>query len=229
MSQLIEIKHLRDFSKCSAYAKYNWNAADDPRQSVNRSIIESCYRDAAVLEKRTNWKTIRSRIYRMIFDSETNKSPTTLYKESLVSLNTMRDWYLEHYRDEPGEAICNLELQDEISGVLVTAKIDTVLVSDSTVTLIEFRNDKEILKDIGLRAKIYLLGKEHIRVNRVLVINVTDKTVTCTKLAIHNPDEWNYKTYQVLQLMMLSIKQGIFYPSPTSMCASCPYKMICSW
>jgi hypothetical protein len=66
-------------------------------------------------------------------------------------------------------------------------------------------------------------------VNKVLAINATDNKVECIKLSVHNPEEWNYRTRQTLGLMLLSIKNNIYYPSVTSMCNSCPYKAVCSW
>jgi len=231
MTELIQIQNLRDYTKCSNYAKYNWNATSNSTQSITRSIIDSCYRDIAVLNKTVDWKTIRNRTYKEVF-KEPNRSVDTLYKDSLVILNALRNWYLEFYRDLSCEAICNITLQETISGETITAKIDTVLVSEKEVTLIEFSdtdNIEDILKDIGLRTKIYLLGKEQILVNKVLVIKTSNNNVTCTRVSVHNPVEWNYKTRLALQVIVGSIRQKIFYPSPTSMCTACPYRGICSW
>ena len=61
--------------------------------------------------------------------------------------------------------LCNLDLQEEISGVTVAARIEAVTVSDNTVTLITFttgRKLEEVMRDIGMRTRIYLLGKEGI-------------------------------------------------------------------
>lgn len=231
MTQLVQIKNLRDYTKCSNYAKYHWHYLDSSSESTCRSIIESCYRDIALHNKKVDWRTVRNRVYREVF-RETNQNVDSLYKEALAVLSTLRNWYLEYYRDEPGEAILNVDLEEETNGMKVTARIDGVLINGDDVTLIYFTEEKEpqeILRDIGLRTRVYLLGREKILVNKILAINATDKTVTCNKLTVHNPIEWNYKTRQALGMILLSMKNNIYYPSVTSMCNSCPYKSVCSW
>lgn len=231
MTELVQIHQLRNYAKCPNFAKYSWNVPTKTTKNVVRSVVESCYRDVAVLNKRVDWKTVRNRVHHQLVALEPTLSSDEFYNAAVAILESLRPWYLVYFRDGTEEAICNLKLEEEINQVQVTAQVDAVLIGEK-ITLLEFtecESIEEILRDIGLRTKILLLGKQNIKVNKILAIRCSDRSVRVTSLSVDNPDSWNYKTLQSLQLMLFSVKNKIFYPSPTSMCTTCKYRDICSW
>ena len=229
--ELVQIRNFRDYAQCPEYSKYNWNVPSVAVKLPAQVVIESCYRDIAVLNKRVDWSTIRSRVQAEVMKQST-KTAQQIYGNSVELLTSLRAWYLEQYRDGIEEAVFNLKLSTEMGKTKIEADIFCLLVSETEVTLIDFvtgLSPEEILKDIGLRIKIYLLGKQNIKVNKILAIRPDEKSARYWTLTVNNSDNWNYKTEQVLQLMLASMNNNIFYPSPTGMCSTCKYKGICSW
>lgn len=230
--QLVQIHQLRTYAACPNLAKYSWHVPVVSKKNLIRTVIESCYRDLAVLDKRVNWKTVRNRIHNHLLKVEPNLSTDNFYSSAISIMESVRNWYIDSFRDQDGEAICNIKLEDTIREIKIEATIDIILIKRKQITLVEFTEaDKpeKILRDIGLRTKIYLLGKQNIKVNKILAIKCTDRAVRTWSLSIDNSNTWNYKTYQVLQLMLFSIKNKIFYPSVTSACVTCKYKEMCGW
>lgn len=228
---LVEIHQLRNYSKCSNFAKYSWHVPTKVNQTVARAVIESSYRDLAVLSRNISWKTIRDRVHHKLVELEPSLSNDEFYSVAVTLMGALRTWYLAEYRDCTDEAICNVILSEELNNVKITGTINVLLIGKK-ITLIEFTNEEtaeDILRDIGIRTKVYLLGKQNIKVNKILAINCSSRTIKTHVLKIDNPDNWNYKTHKSLQLMTLAIKNKIFYPSPTSMCITCKYKDGCSW
>jgi len=232
MTELVKINQLRNYAACPNFAKYDWYVPVTTEKNVVRTVLESCYRDVAVLNKRVDWKTVRNRIHNHLIELESNLPTEGFYNGAVAIMESLRNWYLSSYRDGTEEAICNLELEDTISDVNIKLSIDTLLIGKKHITLMEYtemETAEEVLRDIGLRTKILLLGKQNIKVNKVLAIKCSARAVKTWTLNIDNSSNWNYKTMQVLQLMLLSIKKKLFYPSPTSMCSTCKYRDICSW
>lgn len=232
MKELVQIGNLRDYSKCPNYARYNWLGIVSTMKLPSQRVIESCYRDLAVLNKRVDWKTVRSRVQTEFLKEDTNKSAQYIYSATVELLTSLKVWYTEQFKDGTEEAVTNLKLSSVINKTRIEADIFCLLVSPERNTLVEFvqvDTPEEVIKDIGLRTKVWLLGKEGIRVNKVLAIRPDERSARYWLLNVDNSDAWNYKTEQVLQLMLASINNNVFYPSPTGMCTSCKFKKICSW
>lgn len=231
MTQLIQIKHLRDYSKCPNYAKYNWYNEDlKLKSNICKQVVTSCYRDIFVLNKKVDWKTVRNRIHSFI-SKENSIEADKIYSFSIALMSGMRDWYLQIYRDGPVEGIGPFLLEEKIFEETIQIQIDGLLNDNKSVTLIHYCNEEAdwILKDPELRIKIYLLSKQKIKINKVLVISCSETSVKTKTITVDNVDNWNLKTEKMLGLFLYSIKNKVFYPSITKDCSSCRFSDICSW
>lgn len=228
MSQLVQISNLRDYAKCPNYAKYNWDSKlKSIPKSICQKVIESCYSDLSMLDKTVDWKTVRNRV--AVFAAESNHDAASFYNSTITILESLRNWYVSYYRDYVDSAVNNITLESSLLDRKIVGTISNVLVKNNQLIMIEHSENVNIFQDIGLKVKLWLLYKNNIKVKRVIHFTYTDKSVSTQELNIDNPDIWNTKTEQVLKLMLTSINNKIFYPSPTNMCKSCKYKDICSW
>lgn len=227
--KILQEQHLKDFTYCPNYYKFNRNNQIARPVSIAERVIKSCIRDASVLSKRTDWKTIRSRV---LTEVSSVTDTQHLYNQTIVLLESLRNWYLNNYRDtERNEYLHNVVLTEEINETKLETIIDGLIIKGKQVTLIEFtdlENTDEILRDIRLKLKLYLLGKRDIKITKILAIRCTDTSVKVNQLYIHDVDNINYKTNQVINLIVFSIDRGIYYPSVNPGCSTCPYKSICS-
>jgi CRISPR/Cas system-associated exonuclease Cas4 (RecB family) len=233
MSELIQISNLKDYSKCSNFAKYNWNSKVKPVVfTPGMKVIDSCYRDLVLLDKVSNWKTVRNRANKYLMESQTEISAAQFYSDSINLLENLRNWYRDFYSDLEVSGISNLDLSVDMFNQTITGHIDTVVIKKGKPVLIEYTNLNtidQLVTDIGIRTKIWLLSKNGIKVKTIYCVSPREKTLSVIELNIDNFDTWNNKTEVVLQLMVTSIKNKIFYPSPTNMCTTCKYKDVCSW
>jgi hypothetical protein len=228
---LIQIGQLRDYSQCPAYAKFNWSAGSPSYRTITENVIRSCYMDLAVNNKKVDWRTVRNRVHHQVLLHSEELNANQIYKLVVLILDSIKKWYLEEFRDGEEEGLVDLRLELEINKTKVEVNIDGLLVEGNKITLVDFtekETTQDILRDIGLRTKVLALSKQNITVNKVLSIKCSDRSVRCTPLKVDNIPNWNYKNEQILQLMLLGMKQKIFYPSPTSMCSTCKYKDICT-
>lgn len=226
----LPLHKVRAYTKCPNFAKYSWHIPVQTKRTVPRILIEDCYRDIAVLNKRIEWKTIRNRVNNLLLEHEPELSGNNFYNSAITIMESLRNWYVNYFRDGTEEAVCGIYLESELNQVKLSAVVDVLLIGEK-ITLIEFTEEEtaeEILRDIGIKTKIYLLGKQNIKVNKIVALRCTNRSVKTTTLNIDNTDAWNYKTEQSLKLVTIAVKNKIFYPSPTSMCSTCRYKDICS-
>lgn len=234
--QLIQIRHLKDYSQCPNFCKYNWNLLSKPiKPSTLEQIIDVCYRDLAFNGK-PNWAKIRKYVQEQLLVLEPDLETQQLYKRSVELMTSLRNWYLEIYRDGPSESLYRLQLKGVIGGLSISGEVFTTLLessgSSNKTTLVEFTElDSELLmiRDFSIRVKIWLLTQQQVKVNKLLFIKTTNKIIKWWNLNIQDPDLWNYKTEQSLKLIASGIKNNVYYPSVSDMCNTCIYKDTCSW
>ncbi len=230
MTQLVQLGKLTEYTECSNYYKYN-KLNHSSTKSVSQIVIESCYRDAAVLEKRTDWKAIRGRIHEVLLQKEPSLTSKEHYRRAVQLMESCRNWYLQEYRPGTEECLLNIELQEEILPEFkIQGIISSLLLSSTgTITIIEFSNNLDVISNIEFRTKLYLLHKQNIKVNQALILDCTSFGIKYSKLNLENITIDFSKIEQVLKLNMLGIKNNIFFPSQTEKCNTCRYKAICSW
>lgn len=235
---VLEIKHIEDYVKCPNFAKYNWVNDSETRNDFYkpiRNILLSCYRDMSNLEKKVVWKTVRNRVHSELAGLLNTRTLEQYQKDAVHVIQSLRTWYLNYYRSGPELALHDLALQELVPGVGVSIKatVDALLLEPGNITLVEvtnrFSSGEEAYNSIGLRAKVWLLSKQRVMVNKMLVINIKGKDLQIYTLKLTEPKDIVYRTERALSLIVGGIKYNVFYPSITDMCNRCPYKPICAW
>jgi len=232
----IKIKNLVDYSKCPNFCKYNWNnnSLVDEKTSALRRIIKSCYRDQANLERKVVWKTVRSRVHTELSPLLENLTLAQYHSLAIETIDTLRGWYLDYYRDGPGLCLHGLALKKNIPGIGIELEgsIDALLLEENNISLVvvgEYpSNISDIYRGLELRAKAWLLSQEGVIINNFLVINLIRGRIKINKIRIDNPEDYLYKAGKTIQVIAGAIKHDVYYPSVTDMCKTCPFGSICS-
>jgi CRISPR/Cas system-associated exonuclease Cas4 (RecB family) len=235
----VPLEHLDDYSKCTNYAKYNWSNIKRKRHylfSSLKDLILDTYIDQANLNRKIVWKTLRNKVHNKLVPVILgNKSISDYLKIVKRIMEQLRSWYINHYRDGPDICLASLQIESKVpsTGLSIEANIDAVLLSNQDIFMVEitdkYKNINEAISSVSLRAKVWLLAQQGVKVNKITLILIHEGNVLTENITIHNIDEYLFKTEKVLQWCIGGIKHNITFPSVTPMCKSCLYKDICTW
>jgi len=215
---------LNIYQKCPKYFKLD-NAKVPPKGMVASIILES-YQRTANFQKKIDWRTVRSIATKQSLSAEGN-----VYSKTINVLNALREWYLKYYRETDEEdVICNLDLRYTYSDVELVAHVEALLVKNNKVTMVDFTNldTSEYLKSVGFRSKLWLLAREKVNVNKVLLVR-TGQGDACQVSTIPVKKEWILEGENLSLFYLFGIKNNLFPPSPTEACNTCKFKPICTW
>lgn len=217
--KLIQISNFRDFAKCPAYCKFNFNKEAKSKKHISDLIIEEMLSKLSDRAGKLSWEQIRNRI--------TNSGLS--YEDSITLLDSTREFYLKKYRDIPSEYISNIKLETTIFDQKIEAFINGIFVnSKNEKTLVEVsdcKNIESLNRDICLRIKLFILKQNHLEIDKILIISPETKKINYWEVR----SIYNYKIEDTIKLYTHCIKNNLFPPSPTQMCNTCNYKEMCTW
>lgn len=211
------------YQKCPKF--YRLDSNSKVVSDVVTTVIQECYQRTANFQRVVDWRTIRG-----IATAAALNSGTNIYNKTITVLNSVRDWYLKHYRDMDQEVICSLKLQYSYGDTELTAHVAALLVKNNKVTLVEFTNlePSDYLKTVGFRTKLWLLSREKIAVNKILLIK-TGAAESCHVTTLAAKKEWVSEGENLSLFYLFGIANNLFPPSPTEACNTCKFKMVCTW
>lgn len=234
--EAIKVKNLVDYSKCPNYCKFNWinHPTVDGKTSAIRRIIQSCYRDQANFERKIVWKTVRSRVHTELSPLLGDLSLEDYHKMAIRVIDSLRGWYLNHYREGPELCLYGLALKANVPdlGISLEGSVSALLLEENNISAVligtEYEDPLSTYRSMELRAIAWLLAQHGVIINSFLVINIKNDTIKTYRLKVDNPDDYIYKASKAVQLIAGGIKHNILYPSVSDMCNTCAYRSICS-
>ena len=217
--QLLQVENFRDFAFCPAFAKFNQDKDQKkPKESIPEELVRLMFsRLAERFNGTVKWNRIRKTVTSRIFD----------YKKAIEVLEGIRPFYFRKYRKLPIDFIPNITVSAEIQGQDITVNIDGILIEENKTTLVHLTNktSPDVLKDIGLRLKLFVLKRNNVTITNILNVSTAETEIKWSELKyVDNP-----RTEQALELIAYCFSKKVFIPSPTVLCGKCKYKDICSW
>lgn len=249
MGALLPVLKVETYSKCPKKFEYSLKAGDPPRflgpkATLLKRIISDAYLKLARNQQTTAWRSVTSEIDKVIFASVPHRDHLdydevidTYLKQSMKYMDTIRKgWYEPVYLKEELEGFSDLSVGLKIEGTTLHDTIDLVLFDEKELIVCRFSSVEEhagtLYNDMRFRTQALLVNK---RLNRPVtklrsfVWTEDTEKVSVTDLYVHNNQEFMDKTEAAVRQMLSGIRAGIFYPSVSDQCTSCPFRKICSF
>jgi CRISPR/Cas system-associated exonuclease Cas4 (RecB family) len=235
---IIPLEDIKTYSTCP-YA-YNFSLKDkiittlNPQTQILIKIIKKCYLRYAETNELITWRTIINWVDSIVFKDIDLTNINEYEKGRTLSehiLSPLRLWHQEIYREEECNGFVDVPLSSIIGGVEITGNIPLIKTTNpTTLTILSDINLSriQVYNNLIYRGLACLLSK-----------NINAENIKLQYLFLGKYEKFEYteititkKDNDIIEQIIGNIAQSIFkkitYPSITSACNQCPFKLKCS-
>lgn len=234
----VRFTQVLEYADCPNIAKYGQGKSIVTSQIFQscKSVMLSCYLDAANLEKVVTWKTVRKRTTSLLEQYLDRFDNFQKYQQQVINtLSSVRTWYLSHFEHIESPVLANLEFDLVLSSldIKVPINIDALIFHPEGVELVWIKEgrvtEEELLGQMELRAMLLALSQQSVEVKKVTCIGIDSNCSEIIEVDINTTERFLEQIEKTLVLIAGAIKHRVFYPTNSIRCKTCKFKSICRW
>jgi hypothetical protein len=236
---ILSLQDLKTFSNCPY--SYYFNKKDkiivppiSQRTQIIIKIIKKCYLRYSETQELITWRTIINWVDSIIFKDIDLSNITEYEKGRTLSeyiLSPLRIWHQEIYRPEACSGFIDVPLSSICGGAEIVGELPLIKALDPlTITLFSDKslNQIQIFNNLIYRGLVWLLSK-NMKIDKIKLQYLFIGTFTkfdLSELILTKKD--NEKTEYIIENIANAIVKKITYPTITSSCNQCHFKLKCS-